>query len=297
MSVIDRGNRSSVEVDCFKMVTPLAGIFIIPGDCEHLYKVVSELCGNHTSSIDQVVHHYVVSPAVHADFGKYGSPVHGNAKVVFVARGAVMDHRPPHDIFGNVFTQTCTHVAAALATVSTDILRGWTELADFGKAEDAVSTEEVSEILKGMVEDGSLPPQFTRVGITGGKPVFARTSLAVARLEALQWWMTDQGKDLGIVNMAGKDNTVYLDGSFPKVSKRAIMAFAQKDTTGVSFRALTNIEILAILGYNIKAYPIWVSTHAMTSQTLAHSIPVPLAFAAVMAVARALTPNGDAKDQ
>ena len=112
-------------------------------------------------------------------------------------------------------------------------------------------------------------------------------------MEALQWWMTDQGKDLGIVNLAGKDNTVYLDGSFPKVSKHAIMAFAHKDTTGVSFCALTSIDILAILGYNIKAYPIWVSTHAMTSQTLAHSIPVPLAFAAVMAVARALMPNGD----
>ena len=271
-----------IEAACFKKVKPSVGVFVIPTGYEDLVDMLDQLRGNH-GGVEYMKY------VTHAAFGKYGSPIHGNATVVFITRRELIH---PDDIFSPVFTKSCTHAATALATVSEDLRRGWTELASTGKG-DAVDDAEVNEILKGMVEGGFLPSQFARLGLTGGKPIFARSSLAVARLEALQWWMADQGKDFGIVNITGKDNMVYLDGSFPKIGKNATMAIARKDTTGVSFRALTNIDTLAILGYNVKAYNISVSTHAITSQTLASSIPVPVAFAVVMAVASALLPNGD----
>jgi hypothetical protein len=216
-------------------------------------------------------------------FGKYGSPLHGKTTVVFVSR---TQSRDPADVFGKVFTRKCVHASNALATVCADLRRGWLEMQKHAEGKVASSDDvEVSNVLQGMKDAGYLPEQFTR-GQLGGIDG-AEGSLAVARMEALQWWMVEEGKEFGVIDVAGKDGTAYVDGSFPKLSGKKTMVYARKlgATPGFTFRALTNIEMFAILGFDLSAYNISVSTHQSIKQMLAHCVPVPLAFAALMSAA------------
>ena len=145
---------------------------------------------------------------------------------------------------------------------------------------DTVDDVKVSQLLQDMKESGKLPHHFARAGLTAIEG--ARTSLAVARMEALQWWMVEQGKGFGLVDVEGKHGIVYLDGFFPKYIGKQKMVVAQKDGHGqIVFRVLTLVELFAILGYDLGAYNISVRMSCIRG-TLSASVPVPLAFAALM---------------
>ena len=221
-----------------------------------------------------------------SSFGNYGSPLHGKMLVMFVWR-SVLDN--PSYIFGDIHTKTCMNASSMMSAVSADLRRGWLEMQKQAEGKTTEFTPaEVSEYLKGMQKDGLLPQRFVPAGLAGIDG--AQSSLAVARMEALQWWMTEQGKDFGVIDVTGKDGTAYLDGSYPKISgwgkKAAVVAWRERSQPSqVRFQAVTNIDVLAILGYDLSAYNIAVSTHQSITQMLSHCVPVPVAYAAVMAAA------------
>ena len=269
MSLLDKA-------ECLKKVRPaIGGIFFATSGKED--GVIREICEVIGDGV------YRVS-GVDGAFGKYGSPLHGKMVVVFVSRTHLND---PADVFGKIFTKKCMNVSSMMAAVSADLRRGWLEMQQQAEGKIATrSTVEVSELLQGMKDAGLLPERFTPAGLAGIPG--AQSSLAVARMEVLQWWMVEQGKDFGIIDVVGKDGTAYLDGSYPKLSGKKTMVIATQPTSQpsqVTFRAVTNIDVLAILGFDINAYNISVSTHQSIAQMLAHCVPVPMAFAAVMSAA------------
>ena len=182
--------------------------------------------------------------------GKCGSRMHGKTAVVFVWR---VNTKDPTVVFGKIFADTCRHVQDILAAVPDDFRRGWTVLHTNSEEKDTVDDVKVSQLLQDMKESGTLPHHFARAGLTAIEG--ARTSLAVARMEALQWWMVEQGKDFGLVDVEGKHGIVYLDCSFPKyIGKQKKTVVAQKDGHGqIAFRVLTPVELFAILGYDLGA--------------------------------------------
>ena len=162
--------------------------------------------------------------------------MHGKTAVVFVWR---VNTKDPTDVFGKIFADTCRHVQDILAAVPDDFRRGWTVLHANSEEKDTVDDVKVSQLLQDMKESGKLPHHFARAGLAAIEG--ARTSLAVARMEALQWWMVEQGKDFGLVDVEGKHGIVYLDGSFLGKQKMVV---------------LTLVELFAILGYDLGAYNI-----------------------------------------
>ena len=272
------------KAECLKKVSPtIGGIFFADsGKAGDIHDEVSKVIGDGVYKVSSVV----------VSFGKYGSPVHGKSLVVFVWRSQLHN---PSDVFGKIFTKKCMNVSSMMEAVSAELRRGWFEMQQQAEGKIARSSQaEVSGLLQGMKDAGLLPEQFTAAGLAGVKG--AQSSLAVARMEVLQWWMKEQGKDFGVIDIAGKDGTSYLDGSFPKISGKKTLVFASRTTQEgqtvfgpVRFQTMTNIDVFAILGFDLNAYNISVSTPTSISQMLAHCIPVPLAFAAVMSAASVST--------
>ena len=257
-----------------KVQPKIGGVFILDG--EHKTNMMIAMVRDKIFAGNGAYHVNCVQVAT----GMYGSPMHAKTAVVFVWR---VNTKDPTDVFGKIFADTCRHVQDILAAVPDDFRRCWTVLHANSEEKDTVDDVKVSQLLQDMKESGKLPHHFARAGLTAIEG--ARTSLAVARMEALQWWMVEQGKDFGLVDVEGKHGIVYLDGSFPGKQKK--MVVAQKDGHGhIVFRVLTLVELFAILAYDLGAYNISVSMSCIRG-TLSASVPVPLVFAAVMSAASA----------
>ena len=266
------------QAECLKKVSPrIGGIFFATsgnaGDAEQT--ILSALGGD-------ALHYKVNSWAT--SLGRHGSPLHGKMEVTFVWR---LDLPSPCDVFGKIYTKKCTSTDALMTAVSPDLRRGWLEmqLQAEGDAGELVPAA-VRQCLDNMKEAGLLPERFAPAGLGGIR--CAATALAVARMEALQWWIVEEGKAFGIIDVSGKNGIAHIDGSCPKLSGKKTMVVAWR--TGEqpprsTFRAVTHIDVLAILGYDPTAYNISVSTQQNIAQMLAHCVPVTTAFAAVISAA------------
>ena len=166
------------KAECLKKVSPkIGGIFFADSGKKagDIHDEVSKVIGDGVYKVSSVV----------VSFGKYGSPVHGKSLVVFVWRSQLKD---PSDVFGKIFTEKCMNVSSMMEAVSAELRRGWFEMQQQAEGKIARSSQaEVSGILDGMKDAGLLPEQFTPAGLTVSKG--AESSLAVARMEVLQWWM------------------------------------------------------------------------------------------------------------
>ena len=256
-----------------RAVTPkVGGIFFFGGKVRA--EEIVKKCLGATHNVESVV----TAP------GRFGSPLHGKVRIVFAWHRDVGD---PRVVFGKLHTSFCTNVCGSMPHITHELRRGWRHLQ---LTDDNVQTDinaQVSEVTRTLAAMGMLPPGGQHHPLYDGA-LGADSPLARARVDMLCSWLEQQGKPVGVIDVASKHSPAHLDGSCVDVGGGARVAIAHARMDGHKGwvpRVFSSPEVLGVLGYHVPLHNLAVSPMDDITKMVSRCVPLQVVFAAVMSMA------------